>query len=360
MNFSTLSPSELLVILDITRRLAERRLVQPLMEYVATTLFEIIPAEQCQIVLFAADGSPQVQIARNRQGESLGVSASQMSHSILERVRVSMTPVQIGDALEEHDLRQVRSVRNLGLRSVMCVPLISFGQAIGAIYVENRSARNQFREENLLPLVLFSHQVVTALENARIYEAMETRIAERTQELRAANEQLARQAAELREQSLRDSLTGLTNRRYFSENLPQLFALARRYARPLTLACIDIDNFKQINDTLFHAGGDRVLVAVADLLHRSIRQADTVSRIGGEEFAVMMPETGLDQAIALCERLRITVEGHGWGAIGPGLGVTISIGVADDAGCADEQELLRRADQSLYAAKRLGKNRVVP
>jgi diguanylate cyclase (GGDEF)-like protein len=359
MNTASLTTSELLVILDITRRLAEQHLVQPLMKYVADTVFELIRAERCLMVLFAEDGTPSVQIAQDRHGQPLGLDTDQMSHSILERVRISMTPLCVGDALEEVSLKTARSVRSLGLRSVMCVPLISYGASIGAIYVENRSASNQFREENLVPLVLFSHQVVTALEKARLYEALEARIEERTRNLQVANTQLAQQAVELREQSIHDSLTGLYNRRYFNESLLQLFELARRYQRPITIACLDIDNFKQINDTFFHAGGDRVLVAVAQTLSTNIRQADSIARTGGEEFVISMPETDLMTALGVCERLRKTIERYDWDEIAPGLRLTVSIGIASDEGCSDEQELLRCADMRLYDAKRLGKNRVV-
>lgn len=358
MNLATITTSELLVILDITRRLAEQRLVGPLMEYVAGTVFEIISAQRCMIVLFDDDGAPAVQVARDRQGQSLGTAPDQMSRSILERVRLTLTPLHIGDALADKALKEIQSVRTLGLRSVICVPLVSYGQAIGAIYVENRSARNQFGEDNLVPLILFSHQVVVALENARLYESLEARIEERTRALREANVLLAQQAVELREQSIRDSLTGLFNRRYFNEHLPHMFELARRYGRPLSLACIDIDNFKQVNDSILHAGGDRVLVEIAGLLCGNTRDADRVVRLGGEEFAVLMPDTPLSTALLACERLRTMIECHDWDAIAPGLRVTVSIGVADNNGCAGPQDLLAHADIHLYAAKGQGKNRV--
>lgn len=358
-NTTSITTHELLTILDIARRLAERHLIQPLMKYVADTVFEIISAERCLIVLFAEDGTPRIHIAQDRRGQPLGMDTDQMSHSILERVRITMTPLRIGDALQEVGLKTAQSVRSLGLRSVMCVPLISYGAAIGAIYVENRSAINQFREENLVPLVLFSLQVVTAIENARLYETLEAQIEERTLALQTANMQLAQQAVELREQSIRDGLTGLYNRRYLNEILPQLFGLARRYQRPLTIACLDIDNFKQINDTFLHSGGDRVLEALARALSTSIRLADSIARSGGEEFVICMPETDLATALAVCERLRGMIEGYQWAEIAPGLHVTVSIGVASDAGCANEQELLRTADLCLYQAKRMGKNRVV-
>lgn len=359
MNSANVTTNELLIILDITRRMAEQRMVQPLMDYVAKTVFELIPAERCLIILLKDDGTPQIQIARDRQGAQLTNAEAQVSQSILQRVCSTMTPLLINDALSDDTLKAAQSVHRLNLRSVICVPLVSFGQAIGAIYVENRSLRARFNEDSMMPLVLFSHQVAMALENAQVYEALEARIAERTHALQEANVRLARQAAELREQSFRDSLTGLHNRRYFSELLPQMFELTRRYKNPLSLAFADIDNFKQINDTLFHAGGDRVLTAVAHVLHDNVRQADNVFRLGGEEFAFTMPETELSTAYQACERLRITLAEYNWENIAPGLQVTISIGVADDSDCDSVQEMMLHADTRLYTAKRLGKNRVI-
>lgn len=366
MDTSHITTTKLLVILDITRRLAEQRMVQPLLDYVGSTVFDLVAAESCQIVLFTDDDAIQVPLARTRCGLPITEAHDQISRSILQRVRATLTPLLVDDAQNNEQLRSARSVRALGIRSVMCVPLISYGQAVGAIYVENRAASGRFSEESLIPLILFSHQVVVALENARRYETLEAQIAERTRALQEsntalqdANAQLTAQAEVLREQSIRDGLTGRFNRRYFNELLPQLFESARRYSRQLAIAIIDIDNFKQINDILLHAGGDHVLMIVADLLAAHVRTADIVARIGGEEFAILLPETDMHAAVQTCERLRQIIAQHPWEVVAPGLAVTVSIGVAVDVGCSSASELLSRADTRLYAAKRLGKNRVI-
>ena len=359
MNNVNITSNDLLIALDITRRLAEQRMVQPLMEYVATTIFELLPAERCLIIFFNENNTVQVQVARDRHGAVIEDAINQISNSIIQRVSTSMTPLLISDALNDDTLKMSQSVKLLKLRSVICVPLISYGKTIGVIYVENRSARAKFDDNSMIPLVLFSNQVAIALENTRMYEALESRVAERTLALREANLRLVRQAAELREQSYRDSLTGLHNRRYFNEIMPQIFDQTRRSRQPLSLAFADIDNFKDINDTLFHSGGDRVLMTVAHILHDNVRQADNVVRLGGEEFAFIMPETDLPTALQACERVRLRLEQYDWATIAPEKHITISIGLADDSGCANVQELMLRADTRLYIAKRLGKNRVV-
>lgn len=188
MNLSSLSTSEFLRILDVARHMAEQRMVQPLVEYVAATVFEIIPAERCMIVLFADDGSLQVPVGRTQDGALIPNPTDQLSSSILQRVRAGMAPIRVADALDDELLKASRSVRSLGLRSVLCVPLVSHDKAVGAIYAENRRAGRQFEESDLMPLVLLANQVVVALENARMVEALETTVAERT---RALSETLA-------------------------------------------------------------------------------------------------------------------------------------------------------------------------
>jgi diguanylate cyclase (GGDEF)-like protein len=161
--------------------------------------------------------------------------------------------------------------------------------------------------------------------------------------------------AALREQADRDPLTGVRNRRYLARARAGATAAL---AGPVSLAVVDLDHFKAINDSFGHHAGDAVLVRAAELLVEHVRAEDIVVRTGGEEFAVLMPGTGADLAAAVCERLRAVIGAERWEGVAPGLSVTASIGVvsAPDASMLDE--LGRRADERLYAAKRAGRNRV--
>src|SRR4051812_40927025 len=208
MDLSPLTTSKLLSILDVSRQLAEQHKVQMLVEYAATTVFDLIPTERCVFVFFDDDGL-RVKLARTRTGAEIPGAADQVSRSILRQVQATLTPVLVDDALSDSTIQAAESVRSLGLRSVLCVPLVSHGRAIGAILAENRAASGRFHEEDLVPLVLFANQLVIALMNAQHYEWLETQIAERTDALQRANEQLATQAAALREQNIHDSLTNL-------------------------------------------------------------------------------------------------------------------------------------------------------
>lgn len=196
---------------------------------------------------------------------------------------------------------------------------------------------------------------------------------ERTVDLQRQSERLLRVDAE-REQLLtrlrqqtedferlahEDPLTGLPNRRRFDEALAHEFARSRRSGEPWSLAMIDIDHFKQVNDRYSHAVGDAALRAVAGVLRTCDRGMDTVARLGGEEFALLMPHTTTEQAVGVCERLREAVRSHDCGGIAPGLAVTISIGVAAWPEHADAAAVMEAADAALYRAKAGGRDRVM-
>lgn len=208
-----------------------------------------------------------------------------------------------------------------------------------------------------------------ALLAARAQEALEQRVRERTEALEQSNrareallDDLLAQRAVLEHLSREDPLTGLANRRAFDERLAAEVQRAVSASRPLplALAMFDLDHFKTVNDVHGHACGDAVLRTCATLLHGVCRPDDVLARYGGEEFVLALPDTALDAACVLCERIRRAVAGYDWPRLRPGLQVTISVGVAALSPGLDAAALLALADARLYAAKREGRNRVVP
>jgi len=165
---------------------------------------------------------------------------------------------------------------------------------------------------------------------------------------------------QLVEQATTDPLTHLKNRRAFFEIGGRALAAARRYDGDLSVAIIDIDFFKRINDTHGHHAGDEALVAIAELLARMVRTEDTCARIGGEEFALLLPGTNRLGAAVLAERIRAAVEHEIFTIVGQRLPITVSLGIASyghDTGEALD-ELLGVADRRLYLAKQHGRNRI--
>ncbi len=200
-------------------------------------------------------------------------------------------------------------------------------------------------------------------EQARASEAtMRETISQLLEAQRAVERATAekdRLLVELARQSHEDPLTGLLNRRALDAQLERECALADQHARPLTLALLDIDNFKRINDSKSHAVGDAVLVAIASALRQGRRRSDIVARLGGEEMVLVFAETTLAQSINLCAALRARLAATDWPIAGVDAAVTVSIGLAARLTGETPKALLGRADAAMYAAKAQGKDRVV-
>lgn len=163
----------------------------------------------------------------------------------------------------------------------------------------------------------------------------------------------------VREMAIRDELTGLFNRRHIMEILQQQQALADSGDYRFCLCYIDLDHFKQINDTYGHGVGDQVLRRFARLVHEVLREADYTGRLGGEEFVLVLSQTGLDEAWQVAERLRLRLQEQSFSDLHSQLRVTISIGVSEYRMGEQIDETLHRADTCLYQAKSNGRNQVV-
>jgi len=215
-------------------------------------------------------------------------------------------------------------------RAVLCIP-ITYGESLlGVLNVESRN-ENAFSPQDVLILNTLADLLATALHNAFVFQ-------------------------KLQQQSITDGLTGIKTRRFFWEALSAEWKRASRSGRPFSVVLIDLDKFKEVNDTLGHFEGDLVLARVGRLLEQKSRQSNVVARYGGDEFIVLMPETGAEQAQVLAERLRQ------WLATDPMLAehhITGSFGVASFPmhGFSIE-DLIRVADAGMYVSKRSGGNLV--
>jgi diguanylate cyclase (GGDEF)-like protein len=206
-----------------------------------------------------------------------------------------------------------------------------------------------------------------AYEEHRAFHAEATALHSNQRDARARALQAAFEAAEarrvsehFREMAHRDALTGLYNRRYVNERLPALLGEAAVRNTPISMAIVDLDHFKRINDTLSHSTGDTVLQHIAQLLAEAATGPTIAARMGGEEFLLIFPGVGAEEAAARCERLRLRIRAHAWEPITGVLPVTTSIGVTTAAdGRGTPSALLSQADRNLYAAKRNGRDRVV-
>jgi diguanylate cyclase (GGDEF)-like protein len=194
---------------------------------------------------------------------------------------------------------------------------------------------NGFSRETRTLAEWLASQAAVALENARLHDIVQR-------------------------QAITDDLTGLVNRRRFIEALDAEIERARRFDSPLAIVLADLDNFKQVNDEFGHHGGDLVLRAFADLIRLHVRDVDVSGRIGGEEFAILLPETDSAGAAHVAERMRRSLNDVSIPlSDGATIHVASSFGVAELAPDQEGEDLLRAADTALYRAKDEGKNRVV-
>ena len=178
------------------------------------------------------------------------------------------------------------------------------------------------------------------------------------QALQLADEVKNELLAQLEKQNQEDCLTTLFNRRYLDGRLGSEFRRAQRHHHSLSVALIDVDFFKKINDVFSHEIGDLTLKAVASLLRENCRETDVVARYGGEEFVIVLLEMDLQGAARVCEKIRLAVQNHDWSSIHPELKVTISIGLSDDITLPSPEKMLSAADTKLYEAKNSGRNKV--
>jgi diguanylate cyclase (GGDEF)-like protein len=255
--------------------------------------------------------------------------------------------------------------------SLLATPLVNDGIVLGLLCVQHTQT-GIYAPGDLHLMRQLGEQVAGALADARAFEDLENyrrhleeRVAERTVELEKASTEKERLIAMLRERSLlleresqEDALTGVANRRCFMQRLAAEIEVALAVGQPLTVAIADLDHFKAVNDELGHPIGDRALRQSAALMRRNCRHSDLVARVGGEEFALILPGMTRADALVFCETLRESVAVHEWQTIHRDLSITISIGVAQWDGSAELDELVHKADAQLYRAKRAGRNQV--
>ena len=238
----------------------------------------------------------------------------------------------------ERDLRAVelsyRYAETSGddvLRGGLALPLADEDGPIGTLVVLTRRTGVRFDDEALLRLEEIAHRTAPAVENARRFRE-------------------ARLLADL------DALTELHNRRYFHETLARETVRAHRYARRLALIVFDLDDFKDVNDRIGHLAGDAVLAEAAARMREVARTADVPCRVGGDEFAVIMPESTLEDAEQLFQRIQTVISSR---AIGQAGRLRLSAGLAELRPDDDSVSLFERADRALYSAKQAGKGRSI-
>ncbi|HOO55597.1 MAG TPA: diguanylate cyclase [bacterium] len=237
----------------------------------------------------------------------------------------------------EHNM--LRETGELDLKAFESVVLESKGDKFG-MFTMSRSGREgngEFKPEEINTAKLISNQSSIVIDNVRMYE-------------------------KIKRYAVADGLTGLYNHRYFQEQLEKEFSRARRFNLALSLIMMDIDHFKQINDSFGHQQGDMILKEMSKILRRSVRDIDLIARYGGEEFVIILPETPKKNANIVADRIRYSLENYEFKRHGEEpLHATASFGVSGypDDDIKTQLDLIAKSDEALYRAKKEGRNRVI-
>jgi diguanylate cyclase (GGDEF)-like protein len=271
----------------------------------------------------------------------------------------SFMPMPLGDVMTKELLKRLiedcDALRRKALMSPEAIALLERHRAdLEALLEYHDVLANQATEKDkeIQTLILALEETRTELQLAN--EVLQHMDKEKTRLMA----ELEKQKQAFEQQSREDGLTKLYNRRHIDTLLAQEFERSKRFNHPFSIAIIDIDHFKKINDTFSHQVGDEVIRTVAQIFKNNLRSMDLVGRYGGEEFVIGLLETSLMRAIPIAEKLRRAVEEFNWSVVQPNLQVTISIGLAENAKMPSHEKVIAEADRKLYEAKRAGRNLV--
>jgi diguanylate cyclase (GGDEF)-like protein len=309
--------------------------LKKLLQFILGQAIEITLAEKGSLMLYdmetdqlnirvlagMADTAFQAKVNNNE----IKCRSFKPGEGIAGRVFLTAKPIVVNNIQDDDDF--VDSDRSY-VRSIVCIPMIVYSDVIGVINVTNKRQGKEFTDEDVEMLKAVADQAAVAINKAQLWDMAVT-----------------------------DSLTGLYVRRYFMVKLQEEVLRAERYNNILSIVMADLDQFKNINDTYGHDAGDRALKAIGKFLQNNIRDVDVIARYGGEEFVIMIPEAAKDAAYCLSQRLRKKFSKLKFENLPQ---ITISLGIATyPFDGKDPEDLIKKADAAMYAAKRAGRNQVV-
>lgn len=314
---------------EISQELELNRLLEAIVERAA----KLLNASLSEMALYNP-ASSQLEIVAHypKVRGQIGVRMN-LGQGAMGTVAQTKKPLILNDYLSFQ--RAMPASITTGLNATLDVPLLRGRELIGVLGVGHHQPAPKFTRDDERLLTIFARQATVAIVNARLYA--DTQLAART-----------------------DGLTGLNNRRHLFEIAGTEYERARRYHRPFSILILDVDHFKQVNDRYGHRVGDQVLHSIARQCLASLRTTDVIGRYGGEEFAILLPETELASALDVAKRLRAFIADHATHTARGDVASTISIGISEmkhsDRTTLDK--LFEQADDALFKAKNAGRNRI--
>lgn len=324
---------ELSAMLEVSYALNSILNYQQLLEYTIDMALNVTKAERGSIILFNENSQKFEMVVSRKMGDKEVNKEMRTSQSLIRKCFESGETIVITDTNLDKEVADKKSIVLNQIKCVALTPLKYNLSIIGVLYLDSRIKPEIFKERDQELLKFFAGQASLAINNSRLLHLATT-----------------------------DGLTELTNHRSFLQRLLEEFYRAKRYNLNLSLIMMDLDNFKQLNDTYGHPAGDTILKSIGKILKTNVRIHDLPARYGGEEFIVLLPQTEKLGARVLAEKLRSTIENTAIRiSAETELRCTVSIGVAqiDPATMNKPMALIQSADKALYQAKNNGKNQVM-
>ena len=346
--------AEIAMLKEITEVIASEYSLQKVFELVAVRAYELIQAKTLVIPVLSPDQSTYTYRA------AVGASADELLDATLSiDIGICGWVLRHRKAWWRGILDQLsgneRNQWEQRAGSIILVPLIGKQRFLGGIAGIDKAGGGEFDERDLELLTMFASQVSIAIENAMFFEELDAaklRAEAYREKLQESNKRLSRSNEDLQHLAVHDPLTGLPNRTLILDRIEQGIFNARRNQNTMALIMIDLDHFKEVNDTLGHPVGDGLLISVGEGFQTVLRKPDTLGRLGGDEFAVVLPQADRDAALIVAGKLQAALQKpvqveHSSFSIGASMGIALY----PDHG-ADPAELLKCADVAMYVAKR--------
>jgi two-component system cell cycle response regulator len=336
---------DLEAIVDLTQWILATLDPKELLFRMVTKIAEIIPVTRCSVIKVDWIHRSAFVVASFEDPEMTGMRLSLKKYPEIVHALKSREPVVIRNVSTDPLMADVRdSVTALGIRSILVVPIFLRTRVIGTLFVRTSRTDHSFSAQEVRLLKALADASANVLHNAFLFEQIED------------------EKARLEKLAITDYLTGIFNVRYFYHRIIEEFSRSLRYALPVSCLMVDIDHFKRINDAYGHKTGDLVLKEFASKLKKRSRKSDVVSRYGGEEFVLLLPQTDAAGAVAEAERIREFVKKHRFRSLAGNQRLTVSIGVSTypHRRIKTHDDLITLADDALFKAKHRGRDKVVP
>ena len=340
--YADLEHGDLKFLLELSEKIFATRNPMTILRLIVERMPKVVDIDRCSFVGLGEEGQLIVK-AGNDLAVGKEIQIELAKYPEISKALETKRPVLVEDVLADPLMETVRqNIKSLGFRSIVVIPIIKKESVIGTFLLRTASTAGKAPSQRIFKLSqLIANLSANALENAILFESLKT-----------AQEHFE-------EMSIRDGLTRLYNHRHFYTRLHHEFSRAARYSAPLSLVFFDIDDFKEINGACGHQKGDIVLRRVGQVIHDLVRKSDVGARYGGDEFAVLLPNTPAAGGFEMASRIHAAIRKLEFAFL-DGRRVTASVGVATfDAGTGfSAEKLVNLADQAMYKSKAAGKDRI--